>query len=311
MKRLLFIVVGIMLAGSVQAVAVHWDGSESTDWSNDDNWTEGAQPTSSDYAYITNATGVVISGGYDAVSSRNYLGATGTGKLTITGSGSTLASGLTFIGSATDQGSALRILDGGLYTGTGTFRIRRGVGLIIDGAGSKVLLNTLTTQNGLSKLHITDGGVMETSGNVQAGYQASAQFSVSGAGSKWISTGGTFYNGYSGAGSCTLDIWDQALIRADAFDNDQGVVQMKTGGQLALLGTAVTMDLDGFLALTKDSTDRKNYYRYWNGVKFAGLNSATQDTDYVIKAGTGSLSGYTVLTVREPPTVFLMGVTSL
>ena len=304
MKRLLLIAVGIILAGSAQADAINWDGSESTDWSNDDNWVGGVEPTSADYAYINQSIVAMISGGYDAVSSRNYVGSSTEGHLTITGSGSTLTSAsLTEIGRTVEDGSSMNVLAGGEFISTSTIRIQRAI-LTIDGAGSKAsTTGTFTTSDGQSRLTISAGGLLETFGTVYQGNAASSTFTITGVGSKWVSSGPQHYVGYSTGfgGQYILDGGLLQVTQVNALDADVGYVYMDTHGQLALKGTAATMDLNGFLDLTGDETVANGqHYRYYNGVTYTSLLNGAQDTDYTIEAGTGDLSGYTVLSVPAP-----------
>ncbi len=234
-----------------------------------------------------------------------------TGAVSVTGTGSTWASG-----------NVLRVG----YEGSGTLAIAAGgavssiVGQIGYWAGSTGAV-TIDGQN----------STWATSGNFEVGHSGAGTLSISAGGTvsnyrAWIgyktdSTGEVMVNGegsswnisddlYVGReGSAALSIAAGGLVRvdgtltidADADAASEGFINMSTGGMLALAGEA-----DDSLVQFLDLVNGTDAIRYWDdGLSdWAPITSAISGDDYALRyVTTGNLAGYTLLTVGTLPTL--------
>jgi hypothetical protein len=117
-----------------------------------------------------------------------------------------------------------------------------------------------------------------------------------------------------GVGSTgTLKIYDGGLVKVggilyiDPYNQSSAAyVQMSDNGKLALYGNAAGSITD-FLGLVVGSDN----ITYWNGSAWSNITNGFLGTDYTLAAGTGDLTGYTVLTVPEPATVSLLAASAL
>lgn len=87
---LMLLISGMFVAPSVYGVDTTWDGSESNDWLNADNWDTGFLPTGADNTFIQSGS-VSLSG--DGVTRFLRMGTTGTGTSSFTLESGTLVSG--------------------------------------------------------------------------------------------------------------------------------------------------------------------------------------------------------------------------
>jgi T5SS/PEP-CTERM-associated repeat protein len=154
---------------------------------------------------------------------------------------------------------------------------------------------------GHGTLAIEDGGqVSNTTGSLGSSDSAGSigTVTVTGAGSTWINSGNLIVGNYGGG---TLTINDGALVnvggtlRVDYRSPGDSVINMATGGMLALKGNADD-SLSQFLTLVQ-GTDA---IRYWNASlsDWAPLTTAIYGDDYTLQYLTeGDLAGYTLLTV--------------
>lgn len=261
----IMILVLATLVISARGGAISWDGSEGEAWGTAGNWNNGV-PGSGDSAYLgLNGVGcpavdtTAISGGYDASVINTFIGWGGgyTMTLNVSGSGSTLTTSGTLYVSA---------------VGNGRLNVT---------SGAEVSVGALAYS--------------ATDSSTVSGY-----ITVDGAGSKLLYNAG-FSLAYRGIS--TLTISDEGLVAVGGTmtmaANATGValVQMKTGGQLALEGSA--NNLTGFYGLIS-GTDNEEF-QYWTGSAWSDLANGTKGTDYGFTAGSGDLSGYTVLTVPALP----------
>ncbi len=103
-------------------------------------------------------------------------------------------------------------------------------------------------------------------------------------------------------GNGTLDITSGGLVSVggiltiDIYLDGDSVINMATGGMLALRGDADDL-LGDFLGMI-EGTDA---IRYWDGLDWADITGANPGSDYTLSyLETGDLTGYTVLTVTTP-----------
>ncbi len=172
----------------------------------------------------------------------------------------------------------------------------------VDGAGSTWTSNGVLNvgYKGNGTLDITSGGTVSNSrGYIGYSPRSTGAVTVDGGGSTWAN-GGEFFVGRYGNG--TLNITADGLVSVaetltiDYDENGDGFINMATGGMLALDGDGHG-SLGDFLAMIS-GTDA---IRYWDGLDWAHITSATLGSDYTLSySDTGDLAGYTVLTVNTP-----------
>jgi len=261
-----------------------------------------------DIAFVgyNNATGtatLTIDGGTDFLSTPGSLtigeNAGVTGEATITGSGTSYQS----FNQAVNVG-------GYLSTGTGTLNVA-------DSA--YVYATTLTVgPTGVGTANVSGGAELrgnEVFINLEAGSQGSVF--VSGAGSQF--GGGTVKVGTQDTGSALVRVTDGALFAVSNLTIDEGMnnnsfvdVDLSSGATFALSGAYG--DLTAFLGAIS-GTDA---VRYWDGGSWADITGGTSGVDYGLAAGSGDLSGYTVLaaagaseSVPEPGTLALFALAGI
>ena len=153
-------------------------------------------------------------------------------------------------------------------------------------------------------LNITDGGTATNSQNCTLALDSAGKgtVNVSGNGSTWENTG-ELCVGDGGKG--TLNISDGGLVcisgtlTIDADGNGDSVINIASGGKLALFGNAEE-SLSAFLDLVQ-GTDA---IRYWDNSlgNWSPLTTGTLGTDYTLKYMTeGQLDHCTLLTVLGQP----------
>ncbi len=241
------------------------------------------------------------------------------GVVTVDGTGSTWNnSGVLWVGNNSGGGGTLNITDGGdvsnAYGVIGSTSV-----VTVDGAGSTWTNNgrlyIAYYSGGSDVLNITNGGmviaVSDSSNIIASAFDSTGVVTVDGTGSTWKNsslTVGTY-------GSGTLNITDGGLVtvgetlRIDSLEHGDSLINMATGGMLALFGDADDSLVD-FMGLI-DGTDA---IRYWDDsvLAWADITGATYGIDYALEYLTeGDLTGYTMLTVPEPATLLLLGLGGL
>lgn len=210
------------------ADSVNWNGSSSTDWFTNSNWSwDGHTPMPGDSAQIDLAAGPFISSGTNAFAGALFIGVNNSGSLDLDGS---LATDTMTLGYNTGSSGTLTI-DGGTLTNTGLLYVgNAGTGSIVmdngtsasadttylgtaaGGSGTLTLdgFSNFTTNNTFFVGYGGDGTVTVSSGTLTTDGALLAHNSgtngsvtVSGSGSDWYNTG-TLTVGAAGIGS--LDI---------------------------------------------------------------------------------------------------------
>ena len=314
--RTIMILVLAAVVMSARGDSISWDGSTDTDWSEASNWNTGDVPGTNDTAYLgvngasTSGQKTFISGGdaaavsYLIVANSENFEAT----LTITGLGSTLTLGVNpYVGNWGN--GILNVLDGGSLIASGSLTAAlvesttSSGAITVDGTGSTInVVGVDLGSRSSATMDITGGGVVAASGSSRLGLNTgtpdgTAVVTVDGSGSEFRITGDLTV---SMGGDASLDITSIGLVSVGGImsiqtGNDNGVVRMSTGGQLALSGSV--SDLTGFYGLIAGQDN----IEYWNGSAWVNLTAGTRGTDYGFTAGSGDLSGYTVLTVPALP----------
>jgi len=154
-------------------------------------------------------------------------------------------------------------------------------------------------QNGNGTLTIEAGGqVSNTNGYLALNASSTSTATVTGTGSKWTNSG-ELYVGRDGSGSLTITngglVTVGGTLSIAANENSDGVINMASGGMLALWGEA-----DQSLAAFLDLISGTGQIRFWNASleDWAPLTTATYGEDYTLEhLTTGELTGYTLLTV--------------
>jgi T5SS/PEP-CTERM-associated repeat protein/autotransporter-associated beta strand protein len=214
-----------------------------------------------------------------------YVGALGTGTVTVNGAGSSwINSDVLYIGYGSDGNGTLNIQNGGAVRNPSGFIGYNGIGTVtVDGAGSS-WTNSGTFYVGGSSgstgtLNIQNGGtVSNTIGYV--GYSGgTGTVTVDGAGSSWTSSG-ILYLGYISSGNGTLNILNGGRV------SSTGVVLGHLGstGTLNLSGSAASRGvLETGLISKGTGTGTLN----WNG----GILRATgNQSNYLQSFGAGSIT---------------------
>src|SRR5690606_9592623 len=141
------------------AAVVTWDGSESTDWNDPNNWDGGAPPTNADIVSLDTEgpSAPIVGAGVTANGDNIFIGTYANGELTIIDGGDVVSSGAIYIGNgfAPLTGGALVSGVGSTLTTTGTAFIGRygnGELRIEDGAtvtNSATILGSVAGSSGL------------------------------------------------------------------------------------------------------------------------------------------------------------------
>jgi T5SS/PEP-CTERM-associated repeat protein len=202
------------------------------------------------------------------------------------GSTLTQTGGLAIIGtfSGTDGAAVVNISSGGIFQHTDPAPG--------DGGNAFSLGNTggITNQYGVVTVTGT-GSLMSTLKNMRVGRTG-------------FVTGTTI--------ASTLTIEDGGLVMAEKIQmgsdaSGVGNVRMGPGGILAIEGTKT-------LATMTTVGNGTGELQYWTGSAWDDITNATAVTDYTLAAGSGTLSGYTVLTmtaIPEPGTMSLLAIGGL
>lgn len=165
--------------------------------------------------------------------------------------------------------------------------------------------NLLLGGAGSGKLVIKGGGlVTNTDGWLGYSWYSTGEVTVSGAGSQWRNSRDLSV-GILGSGTLTIShgalVSVASSLTIDTNLNDDGFVNLSTGGKLALASSATGDDsLADFLSLVKGT----KAIRYWDDAlsDWASITAATYGDDYTLEYVTsGDLAGYTLLTVGELP----------
>ncbi len=282
-----------------------WDGSDDTNWFDTDNWASNTVPTSSTSALVNLASGnmPVIDGGNAAAldivvgqsptanssltiqnsgtlttTAESYIGGifnastTGTGHVTITGTGSKWTSTAIRMGlQSASSGNTLDVLDGALLssssflvvgqdgkatvtvsggadvTGLTTLTLGNGAGSVgvasISGIGSTMGVGSTISigSSGTGTLNVQAGAAVTSSGNVTLGSSANGRgaLNITGTSSQFNSSGDLSL-GLSGRATLTLS--DSAAATFSTFLLGQNAGS--TGNILSILSGA-TMNLTG------------------------------------------------------------------
>ena len=234
------------------------------------------------------------------------LNAGATGEAIITGAGSQWTNnGDFYIGNAGN--GMLRVEAGGKFScAHGRFADTWGTiaTAIVTGNQSTLTMTNLGLgTGGNATLRVEAGGkVSTTSGYIAYGASAIGQATVTGVGSQWINSGTLTVGNW---GDATLAVTDGGLVavggtlRISPFVSDNGFINMKTGGMLALRG-----DADGSLAEFLGLVDGTDAIRYWDVAvdSWTPLANANFGSDYTLEyLASGDLKGYTLLTVGSAP----------
>jgi outer membrane autotransporter protein len=184
-----------------------WDGSASSDWDASANWDTNAVPTNADDIVIDDVSvnAPVVGSGVVATTDALTIGDTGTGSLTITGTGDLDVGGDFFIGND-GTGSILVQNGGSLTSGLGTLggNVAGEGDVTVTGAGSSwvAAIGMSVGYEGIGSLTVSDGGTVV--GEAWIGDNTgSGTVLVTGAGSSWTSMG-DFMVGGAGTGDLTI-----------------------------------------------------------------------------------------------------------
>jgi T5SS/PEP-CTERM-associated repeat protein len=179
----------------------------------------------------------------------------------------------------------------------------------VDGTGSTWINSSdlYIGHQGSGTLDITGGGAVSNSLGL-IGYESGStgEVTVDGTGSTWTNSSDLYVGLY---GSGTMDITGGGLVSVvgilmiDYGNDDDGFINMSTGGMLALNGDAdANGDDDILLAEFMDLINGTDAIRYWDGSGWADITGATYGNDYTLDYLTsGDLLGYTMLTVGVFP----------
>ncbi len=278
-RALLFGTAALLTAAApASAAVVTWDGSESSDWSDGDNWDTAAPPTSADKASLDTVgpSAPVIGAGVSGVSGDVFVGSYAHGAFTIQDGGDLVSSGGIYIGNGFTPltGAALVTGAGSTWTSAGAaFVGRYGLGeLHIENGGQ--VSNTATVVGGLANSHglvVVDGtgsiwnsGFLGTIGNagggevmvsnggawlsgqVSLGVSAgiSGQITVDGIGSSWSNTSG-LYVGVGGNGA--ISVINGAGVQIGGAANVG--VGATAVGDINVSGAGSTLTIGGVLRL--------------------------------------------------------------
>ena len=232
------------------------------------------------------------------------VGEEGQGTLHVTNSGQVIVDSL-LIGSGGD--GRLEITKRGIvnssYAEIGSWSSTATGFVEIEGIGSSWDIDgTVYVGNyGGGVLNVVDGGALEThSGYVGNESGSAGNVTVDGFNSSWHNSA-NLYIGYSGAG--VLEITNGGLVSVgnvltiDNSGSGNSSIDIASGGRLAVVGSA------GTIAEFFNLISGQDAIRYWDdGISdWAIIAGATAGVDYALSSGTGSLSGYTVLTVMAEP----------
>lgn len=192
--RAAFVVVVLLAPGAVFAQAT-WDGSDSIDWDDLNNWFGGTTPTDGPDINI------------DTVEANPPFSAVIDSSTTNTN----LSSSFLYVGKSNGSDAGLIISDGGVlqsYRGYAGYNSGSTGTILVTGTGSQwAMSNDLYVgRAGNGELTISDGGLVSNAGVSQGliGYSSTGAGSVTvtGAGSQW--TLGQVFMGFSGAGDLTV-----------------------------------------------------------------------------------------------------------
>lgn len=280
--------------------------------------------TSGTYAYIgqyNDGTLTINSG--SAVSDLNAkigTDANSIGMATVDGNGSTWTNSSALNVGYSGNGT-LNITNGGAvsanYSYIATFIGSTG-DVSVDGSSSSWTNSGLLYVGfqGDGTLTITNGGALSNDdGFLGVNVGSPGEVTVDGSGSSWTNNG-DLYVGFYGDG--TLSITNSGLVSVagtltiDADMDNDGFINMTTGGMLAILG-----DVDDSLVNFMNIISGTDAIRYWDSSNpgWADITGATNGVDYTLNyIPTGNLAGYTVLTVDnipEPATMSLLALGGL
>jgi len=221
----------VMPLRTAEAGSPVWNGTVSSDWFTAGNWNTSAVPNATDTVTIDLASpnATVINGGA-ATALSTFVGAAGTGSLTISNGGS-LTNGIAALGFLANSIGTVTVTGAGSTwtntgnlsigrVGSGTLNILAGgnvtavnayLGDLTSGAKGKVTVSgagsSFTTSGqllvgnvGAGTLSITNGGLVTSTGGAGVGGNGTGTVTVDGAGSSWsisslLGIGGTGGNG--------------------------------------------------------------------------------------------------------------------
>lgn len=298
-------------AGSRGEATIADTGSE---WSNNSRLWVG---------YRGNGTLNIHAGGTVTNSSRDaYLGYApdSTGEATVSGTGSQW-NGIGSLYVGYDGAGTLNIHAGGAVTTAGSrvgFQSDSTGDVTVSGAGSQwnITSHLWAGYGGDASLNILAGGTVTSprGGTVGNSPNSRGEVIVSGAGSRWISTGEPVVDrsgesrmltiGKRGSGELTISdgglVIAAGLLNIDYNLSGDSFVNLSTGGMLALKSDETGDDsLEDFLELVAGT----QAIRYWDYAlaDWAPITAATYGDDYTLTyLTTGELAGYTLLTVAVP-----------
>jgi len=280
-------------SGSTGSATVTGTGSK---WSNSGNlyvgeWGNGTLTIEAG-GQVSNATGLIGS----------RSGSTGT--VTVMGSGSQWTNSGNLIIGGSRGGNTIGTLTIGAGGQVSSLAGRLGANgsgtATVTGSGSKWTSGYLEVgQWGNGTLIIEEGGQVSTQAGVVSRDSGSMGTAiVTGVGSKWINSG-NLYVGQYGSGTLTITNGGKVTVGEALYiapnQNSAGVINMATGGMLALWGEA-DQSLSAFL----DIISGTGQIRFWDTYleDWAPLTTATYGEDYTLEyLTTGELAGYTLLTV--------------
>jgi T5SS/PEP-CTERM-associated repeat protein len=185
--------------------------------------------------------------------------------------------------------------------------------VVVSGAGSVWDSASLHLGGrGSGELLIEDAARVFSSSQstIAGGAESSGIVKVTGIGSSWTAYRLTV--GYFGHGQLLIEngglVEAQSTFTIDLDGDGDSHIRMKSGGMLAILGSA-SESLDDFLNLI-EGTDA---IEYWNGAQWDHILNAAAGVDFTLEhISSGKLEGYTVLTVGtvvpEPTSLMLVGV---
>ncbi len=337
----LFLLSQLAAADSHAATALWTGGGGTSNWFTASNWDINAVPTAADLAATDGTTAIGQTG---AVSNETYVGAFGTGVLTLSGGG-TLANVNGFLGFLNGTTGTVNI-DGATSSwtnsngiivgveGTGFLNLTNGGQLSnvsgtlgnaataqgtaqVDGANSRWISSgsILVGNGGTGNLTLSNGGsVSDEHGYIGNAAGSSGTVSVSGANSSWSNQTNLFV-GNEGVGSLTISgggsVTDQTGVIGN-LSNGANSVSVTGAGSSWINSVALSIGNDGTGSLTIANGGSVS-----NGNSYVGNNAGSTGT--VTATGNGSVwtntghlhlgnYGTGTLTVSDGATVETSGV---
>ncbi|MEO4044636.1 autotransporter domain-containing protein [Hoeflea sp. CAU 1731] len=210
-------------------LAADWEGNESTDWDDTDNWSGGTAPTNGSDIHIDHAEAdppfspviTSVTTNTNLPASNIWVGNTG-------GSASVLS---------VSGGGVLHIQSGTIGDGAGSDGT-----VIVTGAGStwEVTGDLSIAHEGTGTLIVENGGMVSSGSGTIAGYPGSTGMAtVTGENSVWET--GDLFVGFYGTG--TLDIADGGSVKG----TDSRIGGINTHGTVTVTGENSSWEVDGEL----------------------------------------------------------------